>query len=99
MVRGSPDIPPQILSDEGNSDFFRGYWYLQCLTTDEAGWTYHGNTDPLGIHQMTWSSINQTVAGVYYRAFFQITLANDFIRQASDDNLAKRGITGQLQIV
>jgi starch-binding outer membrane protein, SusD/RagB family len=91
---GSPDIPPQIISDEGNSDFLRQYWYLQCLSTDEAGWTYHGNTDPLGIHQMTWSSINQTVSGLYYRCFFQITLANDFIRQSSDANLASRGITG-----
>lgn len=91
---GSPDIPPQIISDEGNSDFLRMFWYLQCLTTDEAGWTYHNNTDPIGIHQMTWSSVNQTVAGLYYRCFFQITLANDYIRQASDDNLSKRGITG-----
>jgi starch-binding outer membrane protein, SusD/RagB family len=91
---GQPDIPSQILSDEGNSDFFRGFWYLQCLTTDEAGWTYHGNTDPLGIHQMTWSSINQTVAGAYYRSFFQITLANDFIRQSSDANISSRGFAG-----
>jgi starch-binding outer membrane protein, SusD/RagB family len=91
---GSPDIPSQIISDEGNSDFLRMFWYLQSLSTDEAGWNYANNTDPLGIHQMTWSSINQTVAGLYYRSFFQITLANDFIRQASDDNLTKRGITG-----
>jgi len=91
---GSPDIPPQIISDEGNSDFLRMYWYLQCLSTDEAGWTYHNNTDPIGIHQMTWSSINQTVGGLYYRCFFLITLANDFIRQCSDDNLSKRGISG-----
>jgi hypothetical protein len=91
---GSPDIPSQIISDEGNSDFLRMFWYLQCLTTDEAGWTYHNNTDPIGIHQMTWSSVNQTVAGLYYRCIFQITLANDFIRQASDANLSSRGITG-----
>jgi len=91
---GSPDISPQIISDEGNSDFLRMFWYLQCLTTDEAGWTYHSSTDPIGIHQMTWSSVNQTVAGLYYRCFFQITLANDFLRQSSEDNLAKRGITG-----
>ncbi|MEP6749015.1 MAG: RagB/SusD family nutrient uptake outer membrane protein [Bacteroidota bacterium] len=91
---GSADIPSQILSDEGNSDFLRGFWYLQTLSTDEAGWTYHGNTDPLGIHQMSWSSINQTVAGAYYRSYFQIALCNDFIREASDGNLGSRGITG-----
>jgi starch-binding outer membrane protein, SusD/RagB family len=91
---GSPDIPSQIISDEGNSDFLRMYWYLQCLSTDEAGWTYHNNTDPIGIHQMTWSSVNQTVAGLYYRCYFQITLANDYIRQASDAKLAERGFSG-----
>ena len=26
---GEADIPSQILSDEGNSDFMRGFWYLQ----------------------------------------------------------------------
>lgn len=91
---GNGDIPSQIISDEGNSDFLRMFWYLQCLSTDEAGWTYHNNTDPIGIHQMSWSSVNQTVAGLYYRCFFQITLANDFIRQCSDANLSARNISG-----
>lgn len=91
---GSRDISEQIIRDEGQSDFLRMYWYLQCLSTDEAGWTYHGTTDPTGIHEMTWSSVNQTVAGLYFRSFYQITLANDFIRQASDENLSSRGISG-----
>lgn len=91
---GSPDISSEVINDEGNSDFLRMFWYLQCLSTDEAGWTYHNNTDPLGIHQMTWSAVNQTVAGLYYRCFFQITLANDFIKQASDESLERRGFTG-----
>ncbi len=91
---GSPDIAPEIISDEGNSDFLRMLWYLQCLSTDEAGWTYHNNTDPIGIHQMTWSSVNQTVAGLYFRSFYVITLANDFIRESTDAKLASRNITG-----
>src|SRR5215218_10407105 len=64
-VTGSPgrDIPSQIVSDEGNTGFLRQFWYLQCLSTDEAGWTYSGNTDPIGIHQMTWSASTQAVAG------------------------------------
>jgi hypothetical protein len=91
---GGRDVPSQIISDDGNSDFLRPYWYLQCLSTDEAGWTYHGNTDPLGIHELRWSAVNQTVAGAYYRSFFIITMANDFIRQSADDKLAARGISG-----
>jgi hypothetical protein len=91
---GSADIPSEIISDEGNSDFVRMLWYLQSLSTDEAGWTYHSNTDPIGIHQMTWSSNNQTVAGLYYRCMFLVTLVNDFIRQSSDEKLSSRGISG-----
>lgn len=91
---GNADIPSEIISDEGNSDFVRMLWYLQALSTDEAGWTYHSSTDPIGIHQMTWSSSNQTVAGLYFRCFFVITLVNDFMRQATDEKVASRGISG-----
>jgi starch-binding outer membrane protein, SusD/RagB family len=91
---GNADLPTQIIKDEGNSDFFRDFWYLQCLSTDEAGWNFDGNTDPIGIHEMAWDQNTEVVGGVYYRAFFQITLANDFINQSSDANLASRGISG-----
>lgn len=81
--------------DEGTSDFLRLYWWVQEISTDEAvvqaGWN-----DP-GIHffhPMNWTTDNVILKGVYYRSFYQITLANDFIRQASDENLNKRGITG-----
>jgi hypothetical protein len=91
---GSPDISTQIINDEGNSDFLRLYWNLQELTTDEAAWTWQNDAGIRGLHEMSWSSNNAIVAGVYYRAFFQITLCNDFIRQAADNKLSSRGITG-----
>jgi len=90
---GSPDIPPQIISDEGNSDFLRLYWNLQELTTDEAGWTWQNDAGVQGLHEMSWSAINPIINGVYYRSFFQITLCNDFIRQASDANLDGHGFS------
>jgi hypothetical protein len=91
---GSPDIPSAIIADEGNSDFLRLYWNLQELTTDEAAWTWQNDAGVRGLHEMSWSSINPIVSGTYYRAFFQITLANDFIRQADDGKLSERGISG-----
>ncbi len=91
---GSPDIPSQIIADEGNSDFLRLYWNLQELTTDEAAWTWQNDAGVKGLKEMSWSAINPIVNGLYYRSFFQITLCNDFIRQSSDENLSKRGITG-----
>jgi hypothetical protein len=91
---GSPDIPTQIISDEGNSDFLRLYFNLQELTTDEAAWTWQNDGGIQGLHEMSWSSINPIIDGLYYRAFFQISLCNEFIRQSSDASLSSKGITG-----
>ena len=79
--------------DEGTSDFFRLYWYAQELPTDEAviGWGDPGVPD---FHNLSWSSSNTILTGLYYRSMYQITLANDFIRQSSDANLSTRGISG-----
>lgn len=81
--------------DEGTSDFLRLYWWVQEISTDEAvvqaGWN-----DP-GIHffhSMNWTPDNVITKGVFYRSYYQITLANEFIRQSADDKLASRGITG-----
>ncbi|MEO6669891.1 MAG: RagB/SusD family nutrient uptake outer membrane protein [Ferruginibacter sp.] len=91
---GSGDLPAQIISDAGNSDFLRNLWYLQCLSTDEAGWTYANNTDPIGIHQLNWTSVNFSVKCVYYRAYYIITLANNFLIESTDAKLSSRGISG-----
>ena len=91
---GQPDIPTEIIKDEGNSDFLRLYWNLQELTTDEAVWSWQSDGGILGLHELGWSSTNSIINGLYYRSYFQITLCNDFINQSSDDNLSKRGITG-----
>lgn len=91
---GSPDISPQIINDEGNSDFLRLYWNLQELTTDEAAWTWQNDAGIRGLKEMSWSANNPIVMGVYYRAFFQITLCNDFIRQCADNKVSSRGLSG-----
>jgi len=79
--------------DAGFSDFFRLFWKAQEVTTDEAviGWGDAGLPD---FHKMNWSANNPFLKGLYYRSFYQITLANDFIRQSSDAKLAERGISG-----
>jgi hypothetical protein len=90
---GNPDIPTQIISDEGNSDFLRLYFNLQELTTDEAAWTWEGDAGIQGLHEMTWSSINPIIDGLYYRAWFQITLCNEFIAQSTDGTLKGKGFS------
>ena len=62
---GSPDLPTQIISDEGNSDFLRLYFNLQELTTDEAAWSWESDAGIQGLHEMSWSSNNAIIDGLY----------------------------------
>jgi hypothetical protein len=79
--------------DEGFSDFYRLFWKAQELPTDEAVISW-GDVGLQDFHNMNWTSTNSFITGLYYRSLYQITLVNDFIRESSDDNLSKRGISG-----
>ncbi|MCO6496582.1 MAG: RagB/SusD family nutrient uptake outer membrane protein [Chitinophagaceae bacterium] len=79
--------------DPGTSDFFRLFWNAQELSTDEAvvSWGDAGIQD---FHNMNWTASNPFLTGLYYRSLYQISLANDFIRQSTDEKLSSRGIKG-----
>ncbi|MDB5121146.1 MAG: rane protein [Sphingobacteriales bacterium] len=79
--------------DAGTSDFLRLYWNAQELSTDEAAcvWNDPGVPD---FHNMNWTSSNVILRGLYNRSLYQITMANEFIRESDDSKLASRGITG-----
>lgn len=91
---GAPDISREIINDEGNSDFLRLYWNLQELTTDEAAWSWQNDAGIRGLKELSWSANNPIVSGLYYRSFYQITVANDFIRQSDEGAVSGRNISG-----
>lgn len=79
---GDPDIQG---IDEGFSNYIRQLWVSQEIPTDEAvvAWS-----DP-GLPQynyQTWGSSNDFVLGMYSRVFYEITLANEFIRNAKGND-------------
>lgn len=82
--------------DEGFSHYLRLMWQLQELPTDEAvlGW---GDAGIPELNTQQWSSSNQFLVAMYYRIFFQVSLANEFLRETTDEKLAARGVTGQLR--
>ena len=81
--------------DEGASSYIRTYWQLQELPTDEAVLAWVNDPGVPGLNNMDWTANNALTKAMYYRIFYQITLANEFIRETSDERLADRGITGQ----
>ncbi len=78
--------------DEGASNYVRQYWQLQELPTDEAviGWA-DGNLPTL--NTQTWTDENEFITAMYYRIFFNVSLANEFLREASEEKLSERGFT------
>lgn len=82
--------------DEGFSQYLRLYWEAQELPSDEAviGW---GDVGLPEMNTQLWASSNSFVVAMYYRVFFQVAMANQFLRETTDAKLAARGTSSALQ--
>ena len=90
---GSPDISGGL--DEGSQvGLIRGLFNFQELPTDEAieAWNDGGVLD--NIHNFNLTSSDKFVLGMYARPIWNITLINEYLREATDAQLASNGITG-----
>ena len=78
--------------DGGTGDYLRQLWSAQELTTDEAvvAWPDPGIQD---WHKMNWDANNPLIGGIYNRAYYEIGICNEFIREATDAKLNSR-LTG-----
>lgn len=89
-----PDGDQDIMGiDEGASNYIRAFWYMQDMTTEMALWTWN---DP-GIFELQtniWTPSNEVNHGMYSRIFYQITLANELIRESTPEKLSERGFSG-----
>jgi len=94
--QSGPDGNPDIGGiDEGFSQYVRGYWQMQELPTEEAiiAW---GDIGLPELNTQTWSSSNPFVNAMYSRIFYQVALANQFLRETTDDKLTERGASASL---
>jgi len=73
--------------DEGFSTYLRQLWKAQELTTEEAVISWNdGNLRDY--HDQDWTSANEFVKTMYNRIFYQITLANEYIRETADGKIS-----------
>ena len=93
-VAGYKQSLVSVLSFEAYNNFLRYYWEMQEYPTDEAvgTWDDDGNTGEY--HQLQWSADLIAINNVYTNVMQAITYCNNFINEASDANVAKRGFTG-----
>ena len=94
---GQSDLGPGI--NEGFSQYLRGYWQLQELTTDEAiiAWGESDNPTIKNLNFNTWDADNIFGEAFFARVFFQIGLCNEFLRETTDSKLDERGVSGTLR--
>ncbi len=89
---GAPDISGGL--DEGSQvAFIRMFFNCQELPTDEAVVAWNDQTIK-DFHDMKWTSGDPFLLGIYARPIYNITLINEYLREATDVKLAERGITG-----
>lgn len=82
--------------DAGTSQYGRGLWNLQEITTDEVKWSWENDPGTRDLNRNTWSADNPIIRGFFGRCMAQIAFANEYLRQTTDEKLASRGVTGSL---
>lgn len=85
--------------NEGFSQYLRGYWQLQELTTDEAiiAWGESDNPTIRDLNFNTWNADNVFNEAFFARIFFQIGLVNEYLRETTDEKLDTRGVSNDLK--
>ena len=80
--------------DEGSqSPFIRGFFNAQELPTDEAIVSWDDQTIK-DFHGLRYTSSDPFLLGIYSRLVYNVTIANEYLREATDDKLSSRNIAG-----
>ncbi|MDI9365930.1 MAG: RagB/SusD family nutrient uptake outer membrane protein [Flavobacterium sp.] len=88
---GAPDISGGL--DEGSQvAFIRMFFNCQELPTDEAVVAWNDQTIQ-DFHNLRWTSSDPFLRGIYARPIYNITLINEYLKEATDAKLAERGIS------
>ncbi|MEN8187085.1 MAG: RagB/SusD family nutrient uptake outer membrane protein [Bacteroidota bacterium] len=90
---GKPDIQG---IDEGFSNYMRQFWKHQELTTDEAIIAWKDGTIH-DLHNHVWTPSNEFIRAMYDRIYYQIGVANQFLRETTDAKLDGRGVDATLK--
>lgn len=94
---GQSDLGGSV--DEGFSQYMRGYWQCQELTTDEAmiAWGESDNTTIKDLNFNTWNKDNIFTEAFFARVFYQIGLCNEFLRESTPEKLNSRGVSEEVK--
>jgi hypothetical protein len=78
------------------SPYLRSLFTMQELPTDEAVIAWQDGNLP-SMNTNTWTNDNEFIYVMYSRTFYQISLANEFLRQSTDDNVNSRSVAADIK--
>jgi len=94
--KGGDDEQDVVGIDGGSqASFIRVMWNMQELASDIA----HCCWDDPGIpdfNHISWSASSPWVKGSYFRLYYQINLANAYLRETAESKLESRGCTEEV---
>ena len=76
------------LSSNNGQDYMRCYFNLQEAGTDEVASTWLEGDKVIDLTYLSWDANDPWVSDMYYRIYYTIALANEFLRNATDDKIA-----------
>jgi len=96
-IVGDPLKGPDIAGLSGDfSSYLRLLFVTQEFSTDEAIIAWADGTLPT-LNAQTWAPANEFLEGTFSRAFYHISVANEFLRQTTDEKLTARGVDAGLK--
>jgi len=79
--------------DAGKSQFGRVLLYVQTLAADQMIWSYENDPGAREIQRNLWTAQNPLLLGMFSRAHLSIALANNFLRETTDEKLDARNVS------
>lgn len=76
------------LSSNNGQDYMRCYFNLQECGTDEVASTWLEGDKVGDLTYLNWDANDTWVSDMYYRIFYTIALCNEFIRNATEEQIA-----------
>ena len=98
VMKGQEKGGGQDISTSTNEDYMRCYFNMQELGTDEAAMVWLESNNQAGISYLSWNVNDPWVNDMYYRIYYAIALANEFIRNAGDGSIGSFSAEDQQQI-
>ncbi|TXG36650.1 RagB/SusD family nutrient uptake outer membrane protein [Seonamhaeicola maritimus] len=83
--------------DAGTSQFGRVLLYTQTLAADQMIWSYENDPGTRELQRNLWTAQNPLLLGMFSRAHLSIALANDFLRETTDEKLDAREVSSSVR--